>query len=55
MDTVSDATEALRRHRFASLVSTELAQLAEDEETRSDYLGEAESTAVIDGIVTRSS
>ncbi len=50
MDTVSDAAEALRRQQFADRVSAELAQLAEDEEAWSDYLGEAESTAVTDGI-----
>jgi hypothetical protein len=50
MDTVREATEALRRRRFGSQVAAELAGLHEDPAAWADYLAEADSTAVADGI-----
>ena len=50
IDTVSDAAEALRRQRFANRVADELSKLAEDDGAWADYLGEADATALTDGI-----
>lgn len=50
MDTVRDAAEALRRQRFAERVVRELDELREDGAAWSDYVAEAESTHVADGI-----
>lgn len=50
METVRNATEALRRLRFAEQVATEFAALREDPSAWADYLAEAESTAVADGV-----
>ena len=48
--TVRDAAEALRRQRFAKDVVAELAARRRDQSQWQGYLGEAESTAVADGI-----
>jgi hypothetical protein len=50
MDTVRDAAEALRRQRFAQRVTDQLASLRDSEAAWIDYLGEAEATAVTDGV-----
>jgi hypothetical protein len=50
MQTLRDATEALRRERFAHQVVEELAALRADPAAWADYLGEGESTSVADGI-----
>lgn len=50
IETVRDATEALRRQRFASRVTYELAQLKDDPTAWADYLTEANTTSVSDGI-----
>ena len=50
IDTVRDATEALRRQRFGRQVAAELDELKKDAEAWSDYLAEAEGTSVADGI-----
>ena len=50
METVRDAAEALRRQRFAHQVAEELSALREDGSAWADYLGEADDTAVSDGI-----
>jgi hypothetical protein len=50
METVRQAAEALRRQRFAHQVATEMAALREDEAGWTEYLGDAESTSVGDGI-----
>ncbi len=50
MDTVRDAAEALRRQRFAESVIHQLASLRDSESAWIDYLGEAEATAVTDGV-----
>ena len=50
METVRDAAEALRRRRFAETVADELAALQSDPEAWADYLEEAESTSVADGL-----
>jgi hypothetical protein len=50
MDTVRLAAGALRRQRFAEQVALELDQLRADETAFRDYLAEAESTSVGDGI-----
>jgi hypothetical protein len=50
IDTVRDATEALRRQRFATHVTAELAELRRDPAAWEDYLAEAETTSVSDGI-----
>lgn len=50
METVRDAAEALRRQRFAQRVSTELATLRQSETKWSEYLADADATAVADGI-----
>jgi hypothetical protein len=48
--TVREAAEALRRQRFANRVANELAALRADPRTWSEYLAEAETTQVTDGI-----
>lgn len=50
IETVRDATEALRRQRFASRVTSELAELQDDPTAWADYLAEANTTTVTDGI-----
>ncbi len=48
--TIRDATEALRRQRFAHRVVAEVAELRNDRAAWSSYLEEAESTSVVDGL-----
>jgi hypothetical protein len=50
METVRDAAEALRRQRFARQVADEFAALRDDPEAWADYVADAESTSVRDGI-----
>jgi hypothetical protein len=50
IDTVRLAAEALRRERFARRAVGELAALREDDAAWEGYLGEAESSAVGDGL-----
>ncbi|MDJ0665183.1 MAG: hypothetical protein QNJ75_11520 [Acidimicrobiia bacterium] len=50
IDTVRDATEALRRQRFASRVAAELETLRQDESAWQDYLSDAAQTEVGDGL-----
>lgn len=50
IETVRDATEALRRQRFGQRVSEEMASLKSDPAAWADYLGEADSTSVADGL-----
>jgi predicted transcriptional regulator len=50
IDTIRDATEALRRQRFAGGVTQELDRLRMDEATWVAYLAEADATDVPDGI-----
>ena len=50
MDTVRDAAEALRRQRFAAQVAGELEALRTNEAAWSEYMAEARSTDVTDGI-----
>ncbi len=50
MDTVRAAAEALSRQRFADRVVGEMAGLKRDEQAWADYLAEARSTEVSDGI-----
>ena len=50
MDTTRAAAEALRRQRFAGHVTDELNALRSDPEAWADYLAEADSTSVSDGI-----
>lgn len=50
IETVRDAAEALRRQRFAGQVAAELAELKMDEQAWNDYLAEADSTSVSDGV-----
>lgn len=50
MATVREATDALRRQRFGEQVSHELAALRSDESAWADYLAEANSTEIADGI-----
>jgi hypothetical protein len=50
IETVRDAAEALRRQRFAYQVAAELADLRSDPEAWEDYLAEAGSSSVADGI-----
>lgn len=49
-ETVRQAAEALRRLRFGLRVQEELAAMRGDLEAWSDYLAEAESSHVSDGI-----
>ena len=48
--TVRDAAEALQRLRFGLRVQEELALLKSDPAAWSEYLAEAETTSVADGI-----
>ncbi len=48
--TVRDAAEALQRLRFGLRVQEELAVLKSDPAAWSEYLAEAETTSVADGI-----
>jgi hypothetical protein len=50
IETVRDATEALRRQRFAQRVAEELAELRNDREAWASYLADAEGTSVTDGV-----
>ena len=50
IDTVRAAAEALRREQFARRAVGELAALREDPGAWEDYLNEAESSAVGDGV-----
>lgn len=50
MMTVRDATEALRKQRFAHQVAEELATLRADASAWAEYVAEAETTAVADGV-----
>jgi hypothetical protein len=50
IDTVREAAEALRRRRFAERVTDELVALRSDPKGWQDYLDEAGSTEVSDGI-----
>ena len=54
IDTIREAAEALRRQRFARRVARrvadEFATLQQDPTAWSDYLTEAEQTAVADGL-----
>jgi len=50
IETVRDATEALRRQRFAHVVAAELAELRNDTGAWKAYLAEADSTSVTDGV-----
>lgn len=50
LETVRDAAEALRRHRFGQQVQAELADLARDPAAWADYLSDAEATSVTDGL-----
>jgi hypothetical protein len=50
METVREAAEALRRQRFARQVADELDVLRGHPSAWSDYLDDAESTAITDGI-----
>ena len=50
METTRAATEALRRQRFASHVTDELNALRSDPDAWADYLAEADSTSVRDGL-----
>jgi hypothetical protein len=50
IETVRDATEALRRQRFAHQVAAELAELRDDPLAWQAYVAEADATAVSDGI-----
>ena len=50
IDTVRAAAEALRRERFARRAVGELAALRLDTSAWEDYLAEAESSAVADGV-----
>ena len=50
IDTVRDAAEALRRQRFAELVTHQLDELRSDPARWAAYLADAESTHVDDGV-----
>ena len=50
IETVRDATEALRRQRFADQVAAEFAALRTDPAAWDDYLSETDTTSVTDGI-----
>lgn len=50
IDTVRDATEALRRQRFAHQVSAEVEALRGDPAAWDAYLAEAGTTSVTDGL-----
>lgn len=50
METVREAVDALRRQRLAGQVAQEMAALRADPAGWADYLADAESTAVTDGV-----
>jgi hypothetical protein len=50
METVRDAAEALRRQRFAQQVQREISDLRGDESGWADYMADAETTSVADGL-----
>ena len=50
MDTTRAAAEALRRQRFAGHVTDELNALRSDPDAWGEYLAEADSTSVGDGL-----
>lgn len=50
METVRNATEALRRQHLAAKVAGEFASLRQDTVAWKEYLAEAESTSVADGV-----
>ena len=50
MQTVRDAAEALRCQEFATQVATELDALRSDPDAWAEYLADAESTGVADGL-----
>lgn len=50
MDTTRAAAEALRRQRFAQHVTDELNALRADPEAWAEYLADADSTSVRDGV-----
>jgi hypothetical protein len=50
VSTERDATEAVRRQRFALQVAAELDRLRADRSLWVDYLADAEATAGFDGI-----
>jgi hypothetical protein len=50
VDTVRQAADALARQRFADRVAGEVDALHSDSAAWDDYLGDAEATAVTDGI-----
>ena len=50
IETVRDATEALRRQRFADRVAAELAEIRSDPEAWEAYLAEDRATSVSDGV-----
>lgn len=50
IETVRDATEALRRQQFAHRVAAELAEIHSDPAAWASYLAEERATSVNDGI-----
>jgi len=50
IETVRDAAEALRRQRFATQVAAELRALRDTGDAWDEYLAEAETTSVSDGV-----
>lgn len=50
MSTVRDAAEALRRQRFGHRVAVEVEALRSDPARWAEYIADADSTAVTDGI-----
>jgi hypothetical protein len=50
LQTVRDAAEALRRQEFASQVAAELDALRADPVAWADYIDDAESSGVADGL-----
>ncbi len=50
LETVGDAAEALRRQRFAHQVAGEITVLRQDSAAWNDYVGEAQTTSVTDGL-----
>ena len=50
IETVRDATEALRRQRFGHQVAAELSEILSDRDAWEAYLAEENATSVNDGI-----
>ncbi|MEL7209894.1 MAG: hypothetical protein AAGK32_16945 [Actinomycetota bacterium] len=50
IETVREATEALRRLRFARRVASELSELRNDPAAWDDYIADAEASSVTDGL-----